>query len=161
MKIAHLVPIVLLGLSACTTPNQAPQPAAVAEAIRAKNVLCSDLKPEAMAAHAECVAPTAVTEARCDEILPEFVQTYPACRAVALGGITLDAAHVAAEAGASLPHDVSVTSYSSQSDSSVISTTTSTIGGERSVSVTINGVTHTLSDSTGPTPLPDWNAPPP
>ena len=162
MKITQFLPIVLLGLSACTTPTQAPPPAtaptaapaaAVPQAIQAKNVLCSDLKPAAMAAHAQCVAPSAVTDARCDEILPEVVQAYQACRAIAVGGITLGVAH------ASLPPDASVTSNSSQSDSPVVSSTTSIQGGERSVSITINGVTHTLSDSSGPTPFPDWNPP--
>ncbi len=166
MKIYHLLPVLAIALSACTTPAQAPQDAssagAIPEAIKAKNVVCTHVNPAALAAYEQCAEPAdaaQTAEVLCADILPEFVTLYQACRAASLGGITFSrAAPAPGTAPVPVSLDGSVTSYSGTEGSSVISTTTSNQDGVRSVSVTINGVTHTLSSDTEPTALPDWPA---
>jgi len=163
MKIPSLLPLVLVGLAACnaaTTPLSSTakvEKTVQATGSLAKHVLCLDLRPEALATHAICAAPTQATQttqAPCLEIKTDVLETYPQCRAVATGGIALPTANIP---DGPMPQNATVTSNSAGAGSTIASTTTSITGGVRSVSVTINGITHTLGSDSGPTPMPDWN----
>jgi len=135
----------------------APDAAAVAAPIirMAKDVMCIELKPEVLANYVDCAAPapaTQTTDAPCAEILPEFVDTYQECRIVAMGAPDMPKVEPVLD-------DVSITSNSRDPEAvGNASTTTSIENGVRSVSITINGETHTLSSNAPITPMPKWNA---
>ena len=148
MKTSYLIPALLLGLTACTAPSTSPNTpvtASAASPLLVKHVLCGDLKPDALATYTACQAnapATQTTDALCLDILDAVLDSYPECRAPATGGAPLVVSNIAP---APVPQDRTVTSNSRGAESRVASTTTSVIDGVRSVSITINDVTKTLS----------------
>lgn len=173
MKISHLLPVVLVGLAACTAPCPPPKSAAAPVATApvaaapekaspapmprvAKDVLCLDLKPEALPRYADCAVPvsaTQTTDAPCADILPEFLEKYQECRKVAMGGTVLPVVEPVLD-------DVTITSNSRDPGVGNVSTTSSIDDGVRTVSITINDQTHTLSSNAPITPMPKWNITP-